>query len=114
MLDAHSYFRRRVHIAHKGGGLNVRIDRQNATGACFWIICLCTVGFGLFCNMLWGAAIGRPRDVLYAMLPMFILGLTCYILALAMCIWGAFGVEEVSTHAAPFDGLEGLSNGVTR
>ena len=99
MFDVHSHLRRRVHIAHKGGGLSVRIDRQNATGLYFWMICLCTVAFGLFCNMLWGASMRHPHDVLYATLPMFVLGLTCYILACAIGIWGAFGVEEISTQA---------------
>lgn len=97
MFDVHGHFRRRVHIARKSGGLSVRIERQNARGGHFWTMCLSTVMFGFFCNMLWGASIRHPHDVLYATLPMFVLALTCYILALAISVWGAFGVEEVST-----------------
>jgi hypothetical protein len=97
MFDVHGHFRRRVHIARKGGGLSVRIERQNARAGYFWVMCLGTVMFGFFCNMLWGASVGHPHDVLYATLPMFVLVLSAYILALATGIWGAFGVEEVST-----------------
>jgi hypothetical protein len=100
MFEAHSALRRRLHVAHKSDGLSVRIDRQNTRGLYLWMMCLCTVGFALFCNMLWGASIRHPHDVLYATLPMFILGLVCYILALAIAIWGAFGVEDVSTQAS--------------
>lgn len=102
MFDVHSHLRKRVHIAHRNGGLSVRIDRQNARGLYFWNMCLWTVVFGLFCNMLWGASMRHPHDVLYGTLPMFVLGLICYIVALAIGIWGAFGVEEVSTQAASF------------
>jgi hypothetical protein len=100
MFDVHGHLRRRVHIAREEGGLRVRIERQNARGLYLWIMCLSTVMFGLFCEMLWGASIRHPHDVLYATLPMFVLALICYILAIAIGIWGAFGVEELSAHAS--------------
>jgi hypothetical protein len=62
-------------------------------------MCLSTVMFGFFCNVLWGVSIKHPDDILYLTLPVFVLGLTCYILAVAIGIWGAFGVEEISTQA---------------
>jgi hypothetical protein len=52
--------------------------------------------FGLFCSMLWAAPARNNHDGLYAVLTMFALGLACYVLALAIGVRGAFGVEEVS------------------
>jgi len=51
--------------------------------------------FGLFCKMLWEASLQNPHAVLYAVLPVFGLGLACYVLAIAISVWGAFGVEEI-------------------
>ena len=99
MFNVQGHLRKRVHITQKGGSLSVYIERQNSRMLYFWIMCLCTVGFGLFCNMVWGAFIRHPRDTLFAVLPVFVLGLTGYGLALAIGVWGAFGVEEISTQA---------------
>jgi uncharacterized membrane protein len=79
-------------------GLSVRIERQNSRGFYFWIICLSTAMFALFCDMVYGASLRHPNDVLY-IFPVFGLGLTCYVLALAIAVWGAFGVEEIVVEA---------------
>jgi hypothetical protein len=85
-----------VHINQKVGRLNVLIERQNSRGWYFWIICLSTVGFGLFSDTLWSSALRRAP---YLTLSMFALALTGYILAIAIAVWGAFGVEELSVVA---------------
>lgn len=74
----------------------MRIERQNSRGLYFWIICLSTVVFATFCDTLWGSAL---RHNPYITLSTFALGLTCYILATAIGVWGAFGVEEISVIA---------------
>jgi hypothetical protein len=99
MFNVHGHLRKRVHINRKNGGLSVRIERQNSRGLYFWIMCLSTVMFGFFCNMLWGASLRNPHGGLYVVLPMSALGLACYALALAIGVWGAFGVEEISIEA---------------
>jgi hypothetical protein len=99
MFNVHGHLRKRVHINRKSGGrLGVRIERQNSSGFYFWM-CLSTVMFGFFCNMLWGASLRNPHDGLYVVLPVFALGLACYVLAIAIGVWGAFGVEEISVEA---------------
>jgi len=45
--------------------------------------------------MMWGALLRHRQDANYTILPVFALGVACYAIALAMGIWGAFGVEEV-------------------
>ena len=99
MFDVHGHLRKRVHINRKSGRLSVRIERQNSRGLYFWIMCLSTVMFGWFCNMLWSASLRNPHDGQYAVLPVFGLGLACYVLAIAVGVWGAFGVEEISIDA---------------
>ena len=99
MFNVHGHLRRRVHINRKSVHLSVRIERQNSRGLYFWIVCLSTVTFGFFCNMLWGASVRNPHDALFVVLPMFALGLACYVLALAIGVWGAFGIEEISIEA---------------
>ena len=99
MFNVHGHLRRRVHIIQRNGGLGVRIERQNSRGLHFWTVCLSSVMFGFFCNVLVGASLRHPHDVLYATLPVFALGSTCYAIVLAIGVWGAFGVEEISVEA---------------
>jgi hypothetical protein len=99
MFNVHGHLRKRVHINRQSGRLSVRIERQNSRDLYFWIMCLSTVMFGLFCNMLWGAWLRNPHDGLYAVFPVFALGLVCYVLAIAIGVWGAFGVEDISIEA---------------
>jgi hypothetical protein len=97
MFNVHG--RRRVHVNVRGGHLIAHIDRQNSRGWYFCLMCLSTIAFGQFCDILWGAAVRYPHDAVYVTLPMFALGLTFYILAFAEGVWGAFGIEEIRTEA---------------
>jgi hypothetical protein len=54
--------------------------------------------FAFFCNMVYGASRAHRDDALYV-LPVFVLGLMCYVLALAIGVWGAFGVEHIAIEA---------------
>src|SRR5581483_10786934 len=40
----------------------------------------------------------RPNYIPY-ILPVFALGLMCYVIAIGMAVWGAFGVEEIVVEA---------------
>ncbi len=60
---------------------------------------LSTVGFGLFCHVLWDTSFRHPHDIVVAILPVFALALAMYLLALAAAFWAAFGVEELSSEA---------------
>lgn len=95
MFNVRGYLRRRVHIKHAVNRLIVRIERHNSRVLYFWIMCLTTMVFGLFCDMMWGALLRYRQEAIYTVLPVFVLGAACYAIALAMGIWGAFGVEEV-------------------
>jgi hypothetical protein len=52
--------------------------------------------------MLWSASLRNSHNIVALILPMWVLGLTMYIIALAIALWGAFGIEELS---APADSL---------
>lgn len=95
MFNVRGHLRRRVHIKHGVNRLTVRIERQNSRVLYFWLMCLSTMAFGVFCDMMWGALLRHRQDANYTILPVFALGVACYAIALAMGIWGAFGVEEV-------------------
>lgn len=99
MFNVHEHLRRRAQTNRKSGRLSVRVERQNSRGVYSWMMCLGTVMFGFFCNMLWDASLRNPHEGLYLVLPMFVLGLMGYVLALAIGVWGAFGVEEISIEA---------------
>jgi hypothetical protein len=75
----------------------VRIEHQNLRGLYFGMICLSTLTFALFCDTLYGAL--RHRDDVFYLLPLFALALICYLLALAMAVWGAFGIEQIAVEA---------------
>ena len=98
MFDVGKHLRRRVSIRHLHGKCSVRIERQNSRGQYFWIMCLTTVVFFLLCDMIVDT-LRRHLDDLPYILPVLALGLICYIIAIAMGIWGAFGVEEVVVEA---------------
>jgi len=95
MFNVRGHLRRRVHIKHGVNRLTVRIERQNSRVLYFWLMCLSTMAFGVFCDMMWGPLLRYRREAIYTVLPVFALGAACYAIALAMGIWGAFGVEEV-------------------
>jgi hypothetical protein len=97
MFDPRESFQRRVHIK-KGARQSVHIDRQNLRGKYFWFICLDTVVFGAFNKMLWHAWKLNQNDMLYFTLPVFVFGFVAYMVVLAIGLWGAFGIEEVSIH----------------
>jgi len=97
MFNVHG--RRRLHLNQRGNRLSVHIDRQSARWSYFWLMILSTVAFGDFCAMIFGAAVKQPHYAVYVTFPMFALGLTCYLVAFAMGVWGAFGTEEISVHA---------------
>jgi hypothetical protein len=77
----------------------VRIDRQNFRGSYFLLMCLSTIVFGQFSDMVWGAALRHPHESFYIALPIFVLGMVFYILVFARGVWGAFGIEEIYTEA---------------
>jgi len=77
----------------------VRIDRQNFRGSYFLLMCLSTIVFGQFCDMVLGPALRRPHESLYMVLPIFVLGILLYILVFSWGLWGAFGIEEIYTEA---------------
>jgi hypothetical protein len=87
-----------VQITQRHNGLSVRIERQNLRGSYVWMMCLSTVMFALFCNTIYGASLRHPHDAFY-FLPVFALGLTCYVLVVTIALWGIFGVEEIVTEA---------------
>jgi hypothetical protein len=91
-------FRRRVHISHRRGGVSVRIERQNLRGLYFWMTCLSTVIFVMFCDGVLGILRQHRADILY-FLPVLALGLACYAIALTIAVWGAFGVEVIAVEA---------------
>lgn len=95
MFNVRGHLRRRVHIKRGGNRLTIRIERQNSRVLYVWLMCFGTVVFGLFCDMMWDALLRNRHDAIYTVLPVFALGVACYAIALAMGIWGAFGVEEV-------------------
>lgn len=99
MFNVHKHRRKRVQINRKSSRLNVRIERQNLRGVYFWIICLTSPGFGLFCSVLWDAPGRHAQGGLSLVLVLFALGLVCYVLAIAISLWGAFGVEDISVEA---------------
>jgi uncharacterized membrane protein len=99
VFDNNKYLRRRVHINRRGGCLHVRIDRQNARAAYIPILGLATVGFGLFCHVLWGASKADLSHALLVTGPIFSLALIGYAVVLAIVFWGAFGVEEITVDA---------------
>jgi hypothetical protein len=94
MFDVRRHLRRRVHISHQSGHLNVRIARQNSWGVYVWMAILSTVMFGEFCSIMVGAQRTHPHDGLY-ILPVFGLGLAGYLIAITIAVWGAFGIEEI-------------------
>ena len=96
MFNIHG--RRRVHINLRESRLSVRIDKQNFRGSYFLLMCVSTVAFGQFCEMLWGAAVRNPHDSFYVA-SILVLGLAFYMLVFATGMWGAFGIEEISTEA---------------
>ena len=98
MFNVGKHLRRRVSIRHFHSTFSVRIERQNSRGVYYWMICLTSVMFVLFCNTLLEAARQHPEDTLY-ILPVLVLGLTGYVIGLAVAVWGAFGVEEVAVEA---------------
>ncbi|HLY99242.1 MAG TPA: hypothetical protein VKT33_09280 [Candidatus Angelobacter sp.] len=98
MFNFDKYLRRRVSIRHLHGKSSVRIERQNSRGWYFWMMCVISAGFVLFCDMLFDTARRNPDDILYC-LPLLALGLTCYGIGLAIAVWGAFGVEEIVVEA---------------
>ncbi len=98
MFNTSKYLSRRVRISKRGSVLRVRIERQNSRDYYCWVVCFSTIALALFYNMLYGATLLHPGEALY-ILPLFVLGLTGYILALAIAIWGAFGVEEIVMEA---------------
>ena len=102
MFNVGGHLRRRVRVTHEVNRLTVRIERQNSRGLYFWLKCLSTMAFGLFCDMMWGALLRYRQDGIYTVLPLLALGAACYAIALAMGIWGAFGVEEVLIESGSF------------
>lgn len=73
----------------------MRIDSQNLRGGYLYAMTLSTIGFVFFGHMIIGGAKGHPRDLLYIS-PLLALGFVAYVIALAVCVWGAFGVEEIA------------------
>ena len=98
MFNIDKYLRRRVSIHHVSGASTIRIERQNSRGQYFWMMCLGTVVFSLFCNILFDTARRHPDNLLY-ILVVLALGLTCYFIGIAIAVWGAFGVEEIVVKA---------------
>jgi hypothetical protein len=94
MFNVTKHLRRRVSIRDLHGRSSVRIERQNSRGLYFWMMCLTSVGFVLFCDMLFDTSRRHPDDVLYIS-PLLVLGLACYVIGLAIAVWGAFGVEGI-------------------
>ena len=95
MFKVRGHLRRRVHTNHEANRLIVRIERQNSRALYFWFICLGTMVFASFCDMMWSGFVRNRHDAYYTILPVLALGVVCYGIALAFGIWGAFGVEEV-------------------
>ena len=76
------------------GRLSVRIERQNSRGIYVWMAILGTAMFLAFCELPIHAYRLHPQAVLY-IAPIIVLAVTCYLIAIAIALWGAFGVEEV-------------------
>jgi len=98
MFKFDKHFRKRVHVSRTDGGLTVRIERQNSRSLYFWMFCLSTVFFALFCDMVFGVLKRHPQDILYFS-PLIALGLVSYAIALLIAGWGAFGIEEITIQA---------------
>lgn len=98
MFNVDNHLRRRVSIRHIHGKFSVRIERQNSRSLYFWMMCLTSVGFFLFCDMLLDTSRRHANDILYIS-PVLALGLTCCVIGLAIAVWGAFGVEEIVVEA---------------
>jgi hypothetical protein len=98
MFNVDKPLRRRVSIRHLHGSSSVRIERQNSRGLYFWMMCLMSLGFFLFCDMLFDTSRRHPDDILYIS-PLLVLGLAGYVIGLAIAVWGSFGVEEIVVEA---------------
>jgi len=98
MFNVDKYLRRRVTIRHLHGRSSIRIERQNSRGRYFWTLCFTTAAFLLFCDTIFDTSRRRPNYIPY-ILPVFALGLMCYVIAIGMAVWGAFGVEEIVVEA---------------
>jgi hypothetical protein len=90
------YLQRRVFIAHKQGGLHVRIFHNEGwtTGAIGFLL-----STFLFAFVAWGLSepfrhVGWSRELLY-LLPFPILLILAYLIVLRIVIWKAFGQEEI-------------------
>ncbi len=90
--------RRRVSLHRSDGVQSVRIERQNTRDLYIWGFCLITLMFVLAFRALLGAARLHADQVLYIS-PMFALVVLGYVIAIAICIWGAFGVEEIQVES---------------
>src|SRR5262245_9389017 len=86
--------RRRVSFQTSRGIRSVRIERQNTVGLYVWGFCLSTLTFGLMFRVFWKAVQVHADAVLYV-IPVFVLVGLCYVIAVAICLWGALGVEEI-------------------
>jgi hypothetical protein len=95
MFTFDQHLRKRVSIRHRGGA---RIERQNSRPLYFWLLCVSTAMFAMFCNMIFDTARRHPEGLGY-ILAMLALGLTGYLIVLAIAVWGAFGVEEIIVEA---------------
>jgi hypothetical protein len=95
MFTFDQHLRKRVAIRHRGG---VRIERQNSRSLYFWVLCVLTVGFALFCNIIFDT-IRRHSEALGYLLAMLALSLIGYLIGVAIVVWGAFGVEEIVVEA---------------
>ena len=89
-----NYLRRRVSFHHSGGVPSVHIERQSNRDLYIWGFCLSTLMFVLVFNALLDAARLHADQALYIS-AVFALVMLCYLIAIAICIWGAFGIEEI-------------------
>ncbi len=86
--------RRRVSFKTSHGSRRARIERQNTPGLYIWGFVLSSVMFVLLSKTVWEAAQSHREDVLY-LLPILVLLLVAYFIAIAICLWGGLGVEEI-------------------
>ncbi|HLJ91261.1 MAG TPA: hypothetical protein VKZ53_30970 [Candidatus Angelobacter sp.] len=101
MFDVYKIFRPRVRIRRRGSTLRVRIERKNRRSSYFHLICVSTGVFAFICSVFYRTAQRNPDDILY-ILPFFVLVLIGYGLALAIAVWGAFGIAEITVERGLF------------